>query len=427
MRAALLLLLGSVFPKIASASLMPFFSTLEAHLCCGFTHISDQIQLDTLKVFEVVLCHFPELLVPYASKQLPMLLNLISRQDAGLKSSSGSEASARKPSAVLSIQPASKLTLKSSRIKIFSLMCAYFEAVLQASGERIVSASHCVDVMAKTVLRMTNGKLEEVHSTVCDFSGPIPHIPVVQTYGIEIPPHAFLDTPVSTRHLALFPSKEEFVEFAQNLFSLIIESWVECSSLLTSSPLPLAALSLLCLLVRTASHVEQQEQPVEPSSEDASAKSVTMLLFERHWTDFSKHIMAGFPYTAAEGDDPMLMKLNATVCHTALLLLPRSTSPRQPHPASLPTLDTVVAVCQYIAGATSREQLSSTVQQSLAKTLVKVLPMILRFSSLSSATLKRLLGGVWRLYSCAALPCKQALIPCFSKLHSDVFTGEISK
>ena len=237
----------------------PFVTLIIAHLVCGLTHISDEIQFNSLKVFDLLLTHFPKLLIPHAHELLPLLVRLISRQkritEAGgslatpygsavkgilgtIQKSRVSKGDSSSGSA-LSSSPDSKLSEQESRMKVFAQISSLVEIVLTFPDlarpwkEGDHQPSPVIDVeYGRTILVSEDGSYREATSSLCNFATSVPHIVVLKHYGVLPPEDTMLSLSTKQRGLHddgnLFPDVHQFIEFVNSLITLLIESWVEC-------------------------------------------------------------------------------------------------------------------------------------------------------------------------------------------------------
>lgn len=114
--------------SIGSDVIYPFFRILIAHLNCGLTNIKESIQLDSLKVLELYLQLYPNLLVSYVGSVLPSLMGLLSKQRTPLAGSS-SLAKHMNNTALVS-NPSSSFASKASQLHIFSLIFKLLSTML---------------------------------------------------------------------------------------------------------------------------------------------------------------------------------------------------------------------------------------------------------------------------------------------------------
>ena len=86
-------LLESILTQVKPSSLESLYPIISAHLCCGLSHIDDEIQLESIKVLDTVIQFQPAFILTHAHQILPNCLEQISNSDSN-SISSGSTNSA---------------------------------------------------------------------------------------------------------------------------------------------------------------------------------------------------------------------------------------------------------------------------------------------------------------------------------------------
>ncbi|XP_052246793.1 testis-expressed protein 10 homolog isoform X1 [Dreissena polymorpha] len=132
-RGAVKHLLKLVFPVISEKQIAPFFPLVSAHLCCAMTHINDDIKMDSLAVLDLLLDHFPKLMVTKSSQVLTNFIEQISRQQGQGQSRS------------LTINPSSGTSSMKWRLLVMSRLQKFLKAVLVFHGENkdVASEGEC--------------------------------------------------------------------------------------------------------------------------------------------------------------------------------------------------------------------------------------------------------------------------------------------
>ncbi|XP_068092597.1 testis-expressed protein 10 [Hyperolius riggenbachi] len=123
----------SVFQYLASMisqeKIAPFFPLVSAHLSSAMTHIMSGIQEDSLKILDILLEEYPDLLIDRSSMLINNFLELISHQ----KNSKNTD----KPSAwTLSVNPGRKMTSQKWRINVLSRLKKFLQALVKQTAER---------------------------------------------------------------------------------------------------------------------------------------------------------------------------------------------------------------------------------------------------------------------------------------------------
>lgn len=322
-RHALCGLLRYILSTATSEQLQPVFQVLVAHMSCGLTHINDQIQVDTLKIFDLVLSHFPRLFIPHASTILPLLCGLVTRQQAKL--TSVKKISQLGAETALVVNPNSQLSAKSTRLQVFTQMCRFIGAIVEhldgTTGKpmtaKAAKPAPVVDVVSRKVLTCQGGTLTPAMSSLTDLSSPIAQVTIVSTYGISFPQNAFLPTQPPNASLivdrtssshpedrTVFPDHSQLLGFVQKLISLLLECWMECSpaefcnqgtgGVIKSDTLEVmeTILNLLCLILKLVHRVDQ-------GTTNASSRPRLMAtLCEKFSCEFNRHFLPYFPFAS---------------------------------------------------------------------------------------------------------------------------------
>ena len=76
-RHALYLLLKHVFQVVDQKTINPFFPLLLASIKCGLTHINSSIQTNSVKITDLLIHHYPELIKQSINSLLPLYLPLV--------------------------------------------------------------------------------------------------------------------------------------------------------------------------------------------------------------------------------------------------------------------------------------------------------------------------------------------------------------
>uniref|UniRef100_T1JAX7 Uncharacterized protein n=1 Tax=Strigamia maritima TaxID=126957 RepID=T1JAX7_STRMM len=115
--------LESILSSATSKQISPVFPIVAAYLNCGMTHVEPAIQRDSLKFLDVVLRHFPELLMDSNPKILSNFLEQISRKTLN-KSNTGR---------TLLVNPESRLTGQEWRLQVLRRVQKFIQAILSNS------------------------------------------------------------------------------------------------------------------------------------------------------------------------------------------------------------------------------------------------------------------------------------------------------
>ena len=427
-RRALCMFLKFLFTHTKKDHLQPFFSVLVAHLTCGLTHINDKIQLDSLTVFDLVLTHYSHLLVPHAQDLLPLFASLVLRHET--PSAAKKKTTQQSLDPALSSNPSTMLSKQSSRLEIFSQLCRFLQVILEhleMSGVQSTAEAPVIDIANR---RVHGGPS---YLTFTDLSSPIPHVAIVQTHGIQIPPDAFLSSPevaastspfLGASYGNIFPQHAKLLEFIQILISLLLECWLECSpsqlhahGSIKHETLSLmeAILNLLCLVMKLAYQVDEAGNMSDNSR-------LMQILGEKLGTDFQKHFLPYFPFGRVGSASVQKVAMNCSIAHTMLLLLQSKSLIKQ----SSIGARMLSSICDYFATLESSSRAIAASSQLLmpyVKSLVEVLPLLgASFCNYAVSEEKKegLFSGIHSLYY-ACHPqsaAKRALLQCFSEIQT---------
>lgn len=432
-------LLNDVFSTVSLNQIQAYFSSIVVHLSCGLTHISDRIQLDSLKVFGLVMDRYPTLLPPHTQQLLPLVVGLISRHKSAVSSATTSGRSGGGKKGVgLSHDPRSKLSKSTSRIDVFGLLSRFLHSLLENSDlnqttadENSKRAPVIIDIPNQRVVIERNGEFIPVNSQYCFFSKPFPCVMPLQRQGVPYQlssstsgdlesvasSPSSITTPSTTE--PIFTDVSKFYEFANTLFSILVDSWVECSPPVQPQPtkdtlvMMELIINLLCLVLKLEVLVNSFfiGKPVNQISEGHSLE-VGSSLGDKYCAVFLKHFMANFPLHCPDNSSLVTQyaKMNLMLCQiTALLAKSNDTSYRT-------AVETVCVFYGTFAESSSFE-LDLECSRIVSETAPELLAVI-ETHKLPTASLECVLSGLNVLYSnCHPhSSAKKCLIHCFKKL-----------
>ncbi|XP_067650622.1 testis-expressed protein 10 homolog [Haliotis asinina] len=266
-RQACLKLFKLIFTSTPAQQIEPFFPVLSAHLCCAMTHIYDDIQHDSLEVFDLLLDTYPSLIAKNSGQLLQNFIEQISRQQNVTKG--------QKSNLSLAVKPDSKYSVQRWRSGILSRMYKLLLTLL-TWGFTDTSTSG---------LGNKGRKYAEVSCIPLQFPSSV-------TDSWEQP--GFKLKSVSTTSVTLSKG-DNFADFATALIPLLVQCWVECRSaqgqqkvkdnLVTPGSVAVMhhVMQVLHLLWRCL---------------DSAADDNTLVkeIFVSHEKEFMNHFVAYFPY-----------------------------------------------------------------------------------------------------------------------------------
>lgn len=298
-------LLKVLFKGVSDKYISPFFHIIGIHLCCAMTHIFEDIQSDSLQILDLLLDHFPRLVITNSNQILPNFIEQISRQRLGSKSSSSA----------LSINPNLKMASHKWRAKVLTRLHKLLSAILEND----------TDASGKTSIVFVNQGIKSVtwEKDVITQIQPWPKHFISRWQQPAFVQRSQVNT-VSQKNPGVSLSDEPGLKrFVQLIIPLLIECWIESSSigaftgkglnaLVTADSLPLRTsvvnvIQLLCQYVIKKYPSSMTYVAVNRSMENQCDESDNHLniqnkiqkgwLRKNYFTDLKNHLMKDFPYS----------------------------------------------------------------------------------------------------------------------------------
>uniref|UniRef100_A0A8C5QFS9 Testis expressed 10 n=1 Tax=Leptobrachium leishanense TaxID=445787 RepID=A0A8C5QFS9_9ANUR len=404
-RMAAVSLLKYLTPLIPQDKVAPFFPLVSAHLSSAMTHIFVGIQEDSLKILDVLLDEYPDLLIDRSSMLLNNFLELISHQKCS------KEVGGEKQSIwTLSINPNRKITSQKWRLNVLGRLKKFLHALVKQAVERFPNNEHMESVFSAN-------KLSDISWT--EYANGNQPIKVFSSSEQEKVPFRLRTLVGITGNTDEgLSSTNNLKIFIQSIVPLLIECWIEefsgdiSGNLLNpvSHNLLLLVLSIISLLWKLSEH------------QDPSQK-MDGWLRKCYLKDFKHHFMKRFPYSLCEtmtqkkkikskdcvltsnGLDNLL--LNLTLCDIMVSL------------ASTETLDEDaqwLAMIQVFV--TEKLMYGSNLNCKQLKGLLEVTSRLLNIQR-NRATTEKLIHAVYMVYQQKDLlfPVRSMLLNFFSKVY----------
>ncbi|XP_073534459.1 testis-expressed protein 10 [Phyllobates terribilis] len=289
-RSAAISVLEHLAPMVSQEKLTPFFPLVSAHLSTAMTHIMIGIQEDSLKILDILLEAYPDLLIDRSNMLVNNFLELISHQKRS-KELKNSE----KPSVwTLSVNPNRKITSQKWRINVLSRLKKFLQALMKQAAKRFPNKEVLQGNMDKPFTFHTN-----VDVSWTDHANGEQHINLFSSGETHSSMSSFclrMIAGVATSKDECFSSSYNLKEFIQAVVPILIECWVEEAPEKTmgdaceKSLEPIAhhllqqVLSIISLLWKLSEH---QDAPHELND----------WLRKNYLKDFKHHFMKHFPYT----------------------------------------------------------------------------------------------------------------------------------
>ncbi|KAM6449316.1 testis-expressed protein 10 isoform 2-T4 [Liasis olivaceus] len=340
-RTAAVCLLQFLAPKIRAEHISPFFPLMSAHLSSAMTHISEEIQEDSLKVLDILLKEYPTLLRDRSSVLLNNFVELISHQQLSTQLKSRD-----KISWMLSVNPNRRVTSQQWRLNVLVRLQKFLQILVEGSSILEIDSE---------------GQQERTHSvqiqkSLCvnwqEHANGQQHIQLYENGDL----HPRINSSFTLRSLSMTGSDEKGLasmhnlkNFIQVIIPLLLDCWVEASPTQLATPvlgnilepgsqqIMEQVLSIIHLLWRLA---KQNKDPHEMET----------WLRANYLIDFKHHFMCYFPYSFQETikqrkKDPLKsskyymtssndidhLLLNLTLCEIMVSLASTSTLPVDAH------------------------------------------------------------------------------------------------
>ncbi|XP_063308085.1 testis-expressed protein 10 [Pelobates fuscus] len=295
-RMAAVSVLKCLTPMIPQEKVAPFFPLVSAHLSSAMTHIIVGIQEDSLKILDVLLEEYADLLIDRSNMLLNNFLELISHQK------NSKEVGGDKQSVwTLSINPNRKITSQKWRLNVLSRLKKFLSVLVKQAFvkcpntenlESVFSTRKLVDV---TWIEHANG------------NQPIKMFTSSEEQQSPFRLRAFVGITGNTDEG--LSTANNLKTFIQSIVPLLIECWIEeCPGDISGNLLnPVShnllqqVLSIISLLWKFSEH------------QDGSPK-MDGWLRTSYLKDFKHHFMKKFPYSLCDALKQKKKKLKSKDC-----------------------------------------------------------------------------------------------------------------
>ncbi|XP_063778724.1 testis-expressed protein 10 [Pseudophryne corroboree] len=293
-RSAAISVLQYLSPMISQQKIAPFFPLVSAHLSTAMTHIMAGIQEDSLKILDILLEEYPDLLIDRSSMLVNNFLELISHQK-----NSKEIKSTDKPSAwTLSVNPNRKITSQKWRINVLSRLKKFLQALVKRASER----SPCKEgLQDDTENIFTLNK--NIHISWPEHANGQQTIRLFDCGETQTTMNSSFHlrtlSGASSNAEEGLSSSNNLKAFIQAIIPILIECWVEESPAETTGDVsekllqPVAhhllqqVLSIISLLWKLSEHQDESQK-------------MDVWLRKSYLKDFKHHFMKHFPYTLHE-------------------------------------------------------------------------------------------------------------------------------
>lgn len=271
-RQSVIKLLKVVFTAVSEKHVSPFLHMISAHLCCAMTHIYEDIQADSLQILDLLLNHFPGLVVSNSNQILPNFIEQISR----------SKLDTKRGSSALAINPNLKMASHKWRAKVLTRLHKLLSAILGNADK-----TDKVSQDSQSGVQLLTWKKSEI-----SYVQPKPEHFTSKYRQPGFMLRSKMDN--ITKKGVTLSDEAGLRKFVQLMIPLLIECWIESNTvstysnkgsdnMITADSLPLrssvvSVIQLLCQYVI-------QTYPLEKK-----------WLQKMYLTDFKSHLLKCFPY-----------------------------------------------------------------------------------------------------------------------------------
>uniref|UniRef100_A0A6I8S4Z5 Testis expressed 10 n=1 Tax=Xenopus tropicalis TaxID=8364 RepID=A0A6I8S4Z5_XENTR len=337
-RVAAVSLLQYLVPIIPPEKIAPFFPLVSAHLSSAMTHIIMGIQQDSLRILDILLEEYPELLIDRSNMLLHNFLELISHQ----KTSKEFKSANQKSSWTLAVSVDQKIISQNWRLNVLIRLKKFLHAFARQASKSIPD-DEFTETSNKSLPKRKSQDLTWIKQTSCkQFINLYEHCGSQHTIDSSFQLRSFVMTTAKSDECTF--STRNLKAFTETIIPLLIECWIEespstviediskhflCPS---SHHLLQQVLSIISLLWKLC---ELQDGP----------QKLDGWLRRTYLADFKHHFMRQFPYSVHEnakqkknkkksnrdsiylqnGLDHLL--LNLTLCD---IMIPLASSPTLP-------------------------------------------------------------------------------------------------
>ncbi|OWF39361.1 testis-expressed protein 10-like [Mizuhopecten yessoensis] len=207
-------LLKTILPRISERQISSFFPIISAHLCCSMSHIYDDIQADSLKILDLFLDNFPQLVIGSSNQLLPNFIEQIS-----------SSKTTGDKKRTLNVNPNRKTTSQKWRSTVLERLYRLLSAVMKYQFIGQTSAGQGSDDSENGTSTSGTFKWER--------DSDAGHLPIPQTFLSRLDSSGML---IRSNRISKKRSTEEgyaltgeggMEKFVQVLVPLLLECWVE--------------------------------------------------------------------------------------------------------------------------------------------------------------------------------------------------------
>ncbi|XP_074658794.1 testis-expressed protein 10-like [Tubulanus polymorphus] len=303
-RKATLKLYTALFPLISVNKMLPFFSILNAYLCCAMTHIYDDVQMDSLSIIDLCLETYPTLVMQHCSQLLTNFINMISKGDKSTKR--GTIGGDR----VLTISQGNKLCGQKWRRKVLERLNAFLSAL-------------CMDMKRnKGITDVSDLRIVEGDFFHKNEIPALHRCSLARNFTLR-------SSNIRKQNENIFSDPKQMEDLINILLPLMLQIWVESSpsQLVANTSGDSSAAETAKTMMSIIEVIHLLWQCVYLFTFDGFQYDEN-LVFQQYEKDFIQHFMQNFPYSIQEAPETLhkdkgkpipqnqilMLKLNLYIC-----------------------------------------------------------------------------------------------------------------
>ncbi|KAM3823054.1 testis-expressed protein 10 isoform 3-T4 [Vipera latastei] len=290
-RKAVVCLLQFLAPKIRAEHISPFFPLMSAHLSSAMTHISEEIQEDSLKILDIFLKEYPTLLRDRSSVLLNNFVELISHQQLSTQ-----QKSRNKMSWMISVNPNRRMMSQQWRVNVLVRLQKFLQILVEDSNVLEIDSDGQKDRTHSVRIQKSVCVNWQEHVTGQQ------HIQLYENGDL----HPKINSLFTLRSLSMTSSDEKGLAsmnnlkgFIQVIIPLLLDCWVE------AFPTPLATPVLGNILEPGSQQIMEAVLGIihllwKFGRQNKDPYEMEIWLRANYLIDFKHHFMCYFPYSFQE-------------------------------------------------------------------------------------------------------------------------------
>ena len=455
-RNASLVLIKLLVSQLSGAMIEPFFKEIVAHLRSALTSIDENVQHDALKLYDLYMEHYVDLLLYHIETLLPLLMNTISAHlILQLVSKSEFDETKSKQGSFKSQVATqshcsdffcfrSKLVSLKSRLRVLRMICLHVDHVITSLGQGIASksasrsTSHVIDVAKGCVFHEADvNRHDNVTSlSLCHLASGVPYVPIVSRHGVVIPDVCAQSSTTPLLTITDFYSDYEAFLLTMNALGIVaVENWMECSpaQVFATKTATIQQATLMNTVMKVFCGIVQLLSTDQAGKRNFKNRNQLMAVYEKIVSDVSSYFVRYFPFSfVGTSCKEQLQQLQYSTDFTFCLLvmtLGNACSVKKRHKARELTVVAIQYLSDFKIEEMERVSPSSQFLLNMTKIICEFIPVLCAMTSGGGDAIITQSDGVFRFVRDFYAFChpqsasKHLLIECLS----NVFVQEVAK